>query len=411
MSDQLKKTLGPVLLTLYGVGIMIGAGIYVLVGHAAGAAGVWAPLAFLVAGLVAIPSALSYAALSAAIPEAAGDSAYVEKGLNSHSLAMLVGFINIAAGIIGGAAVLRGGVGYLTALVPIDPTLAIAALGLLLTAIAIVGVIESLGFAAVMTLIEIAGLALVAWAGFTALPSPDWSATLSAQSLPSPAALPGIAAATVFAFFAFLGFDDLVNMAEEARDPARDMPRTILWSLAITTALYALVTVAAVRAVPIDRLAASERPLATVWEVATGQGAAFLAAIAVAAALNGVLAQIVMAARVLFGLGRRAPTLAIFHRANTRTGTPIAATALIGAATIAAALALPVATLAEYTTLALLLVFSIVNISLIGYLWRRKETGKTPAAPLPFRVPAFIPWLGLAGALALLVPNILELMP
>ena len=397
MAEQLKKTLGTTLLTLYGVGIMVGAGIYVLVGHAAGAAGVWAPLAFLVAGLVAIPSALSYAALSAAIPEAAGDSAYVERGLGLHWLAMLVGFINIAAGVVGGAAVLRGGVGYLTALLPVDPGLAIGLLGAGLTALAILGAVESLTFAALLTLVEVLGLGLVVWAGFSAEPVAAWSA-------PPPPAPSGILAASIFAFFAFLGFDDLVNMAEEAREPSRTMPRAILLALAITAVLYALVALAAVRAVPAADLAASERPLALVWSAGTGGGSAgFLSAIAVAAALNGVLAQIVMSARVLFGLGRRAPSLALMHRAHPRFGTPVAATALAGAATISAAMALPVAILAEYTTLALLVVFIIVNAALIGL-------NRRPGAR-PFRVPSFVPWLGIAGSLALIVPSVLELLP
>ncbi|MAM61624.1 amino acid permease [Maritimibacter sp. UBA3975] len=390
MADTLPKRLSTGLLTAYGVGIMVGAGIYVLVGHAAGAAGIWAPLAFLLAGLVAVPSALSFAELSSRIPEAAGDSAYVEHGLHMHWLAVLVGFINILAGIIGGAAVLRGGVGYLTALVPIDPTVAMLALGGALTVIAVLGVVESLSFAAILTLVEVVGLALVIWAGFSATPSGDWTAPTSLH-------LPGVLAASIFAFFAFLGFDDLVNMAEEARDPARQMPRAILWSLAITSALYALVTWAAVRAVPVADLAASERPLALVWTAATGAPAAFLSSIAVAAALNGVLAQIVMAARVFFGLGRRSRWLCVFNRTNPRFGTPLLATCVTGVLTTAAALALPVATLAEYTTLALLVVFSIVNAALIGV----KRSGVLS----PFSVPRIVPWLGLAGALALFAVN------
>ncbi|GKY87117.1 APC family permease [Sinisalibacter aestuarii] len=400
MSETLKKSLGTPLLTLYGIGIMVGAGIYVLVGHAAGAAGIWAPVAFLVAGLIAVPSALSYAALSAAIPEAAGDSAYVEKGLRQHWLAMLVGWINIAAGVVGGAAVLRGGVGYLQALLAVPPAAAIIGLGVALTLLAVFGVVESLTFAALLTLVEVAGLLMVGWAGAVAVPTEGWSEALA--SGPPPLALAGLVAATVFAFFAFLGFDDLVNMAEEARDPVRSMPRAILVALLVTALLYALVTLAALRAVPVEALGASERPLALVWET-TGRSSLFLSAIAVAAALNGVLAQIVMAARVLFGLGRRAPSLTIFHRAHPRFGTPVLATLLAGAATIAAALALPVSTLAEYTTLALLAVFIIVNAALIGLHRQRRA--------LPFAVPAYMPWLGIAGAGALLVAHIAETLP
>ncbi|MBV7379015.1 APC family permease [Maritimibacter dapengensis] len=396
MADTLSKRLSTGLLTAYGVGIMVGAGIYVLVGYAAGAAGVWAPLAFLVAGLVAVPSALSFAELSSRIPEAAGDSAYVEHGLRAHWLAMLVGFINIAAGVIGGAAVLRGGVGYLTALVPVDPMAAMIALGVGLTLIAVVGVVESLAFAAILTAVEVVGLLLVVGAGFSAPATLDWSAPVSLH-------VPGVFAAAIFAFFAFLGFDDLVNMAEEARDPARQMPRAILWSLAITSVLYAVVTLAAVRAVPLADLAASERPLALVWSAATGTPAHFLSSIAVAAALNGVLAQVVMAARVLFGLGRRSAALAVFHHAHPRFATPVLATLLTGAATVGAALALPVALLAEYTTIALLVVFTIVNAALIGV--------KRLPDPSPFSVPAIVPWLGILGSVMLFVVNIQELLP
>jgi amino acid transporter len=381
----LKRRLGPGLLIAYGVGVMVGAGIYVLTGAAAGAAGLWAPLAFLLAGLVAVPSALSFAELASRIPEAAGDSSYVEVGLGQHWLAMLVGAINVLAGTVAAAAVLRGGVGYLTSIVPIPFDWAVVGLGIALTGVAIVGVLESLTFAAFLTVIEVAGLLLVIGAGFAAEPVEAWR-------LPMPAPeWAGIAAATTFAFFAFVGFDDLVNMAEESKQPERNLPRAILWSLAITAVLYALVSLAAVRAVPREALAVSERPLALVWEAGTGTSAAFLAAIAVAAALNGILAQIVMASRVIFGLGKWSPALMTFRRAHPTFGTPVRATLVVGVAVIAAALTLPVALLAEITTLALLVVFAIVNAALIG------AKRKRPAAP--FVVAAVVPWIGMFGCI------------
>lgn len=383
MAEALKRRLGLGLLIAYGVGIMVGAGIYVLTGAAAASAGLWAPLAFLLAGLVAVPSALSFSELAARIPEAAGDSSYVEVGLGRHRLALFVGAINVIAGVVAAAAILRGGVGYLGMLLPVPFAWGIAGLGIALVAIAIVGVLESLAFAAMLTAIEVLGLVLVIGAGFAATPVADWHLPLPAPEWA------GIAGATVFAFFAFIGFDDLVNMAEEAKAPERTMPRAILWSLAITAALYALVSLAAVRAVPREVLGASEQPLALVWQIGTGTSGAFLAAIAVAAALNGVLAQIVMAARVLYGLGKRTPALMTFRRTHPKFGTPVLGTVVVGAAVILAALSLPVATLAEATTLALLVVFAIVNAALIGAKRRRPET--------PFAVPAFVPWLGIAA--------------
>ncbi|WP_212523600.1 APC family permease [Actibacterium sp. MT2.3-13A] len=385
MAEALKRQLGLGLLIAYGVGIMVGAGIYVLVGAAAGAAGIWAPLSFLLAGLVSVPTALSFAELSARIPEAAGDSSYVEFGLHRHGLAVLVGWINVVAGTVASAAVLRGGVGYLTSVLPVGFEVAVIGLGLGLTLIALIGALESLVFAALMTVAEVIGLLLVSWVGLTAAPVAEWTAPAAPQ-------WSGVAAATLFAFFAFIGFDDLVNMAEETRRPERTMPRAILIALAITAVLYMTVSLAAVRTVDRDLLGVSERPLALVWETATGRSAAFLSLIAVAAALNGVLAQIVMAARVLYGLGKRSPGLRLFRHAHPRFGTPVLATVVIGAVVIGAALAMPVAALAEVTSLALLIVFAIVNAALIGL--------KRQAPEAPFRVPAYVPWLGLAGCVA-----------
>lgn len=394
VSTHLRRRIGTGLLTAYGVGVMVGAGIYVLTGAAAGEAGIWAPLAFLLAAVVAVPSALSFSELSARIPEAAGDSSYIEEGLGLHWLAVFVGFINVFAGTVAGAAVLRGGVGYLTSFVDVSFAWAVIGLGTALTVIALIGVLESLVFAAVLTVIEVIGLGLVIYAGFVAVPVDLW-----ARPLPEPE-WGGVAAATIFAFFAFIGFDDMVNIAEETRKPERTMPRAILLALVITGSLYALVSLAAVRAVPREVLALSERPLALVWEAGTGRSGLFLSAIAVAAALNGVLAQIVMAARVLFGLGKRSGWLRIFRHAHPRFGTPVLGTLVIGAVTVGAAMTLPVATLAEVTTLALLIVFAIVNAALIGV--------KRKAPESPFSVPVWVPWLGVVVSLGTFAASIAE---
>ncbi|MCA0869720.1 APC family permease [Seohaeicola saemankumensis] len=385
--DHLKRRIGLGLLTAYGVGVMVGAGIYVLVGAVVGDAGVWAPLSFVVAGCIAAPTALSYAEFSTRLPEAAGEAAYVGVGLNSRALAILVGLAIVAAGTVSAGAVLRGGVGYLTQAIDIDPTLAILALGGALTLVAVIGVMESLSLAALFTVIELTGLGLVIWAGASAAPSPDWAA-------PQPIVWTGLGFGAVLAFFAFIGFEDIVNMAEEVDRPEVTMPRAILISLGLTSVIYALVCLAAVRAVPVSELQGSSSPLTLVWQSARGGGGEFLSGIAVFAALNGVLAQIVMAARVLFGLGRRSPALALFHHASARFGTPVLATLLIGAAVVLAALFVPFATLAEVTSSILLTVFVLVNLALI--LQKRRD----PQAP--FRVPMAVPVVGLVLSLAAL---------
>lgn len=391
MADELKRRIGLGLLTAYGVGVMVGAGIYVLVGAVAADAGIWAPVSFLFAGLIAAPTALSYAEFSTRLPEAGGPAAFVAKAFARNWIGVIVGFGIVAAGTVSAAAVLRGGSGYLVSVadLPLLPT--IVFLGLALVAVAIVGVLESLALAAVFTVIEVAGLALVIFAGTTAEPSADFAT-------PAPIVWPGVAAGIMLAFFAFIGFEDIVNMAEEVKDPYHTLPRAILLSLAITSLLYALVTFAAVRAVPLDRLSVSQQPLALVWSEGRGTSAAFLSLIAVAAALNGVLAQIVMASRVLFGMGKRTPSLAVFHHAHPRFGTPVLATALVGAAVIVGALFLDVADLAEATSAILLGVFVVVNLALI-VMKRRVQAA-------PFRVPMAVPVFGLLASLAALAVSL-----
>jgi amino acid transporter len=392
MAETLKRRIGLGLLTAYGVGVMVGAGIYVLVGAVAAEAGLWAPLAFVLAGVIAAPTALSYAEFSTRLPEAAGEALFVARGLNLPWLGTLVGLAIVAAGAVSAAAVLRGGVGYLGAVTGLPFTPSVVAIGLLLLAVAILGVLESLALAALFTVIEVAGLAMVVFAGLTAPPAPDWAAG-------GALIWSGVMAGAVLAFFAFIGFEDIVNMAEEVRTPERILPRAILLSLAITSALYALVSIAAVRAVPLATLGASEQPLALVWQAGQGGSAAFLSLIAVAAALNGVLAQMVMASRVLFGLGRRSNALAGFHHAHPRFGTPVRATVLIGVVVIAGAILLPVAELAEVTSALLLGVFVLVNAALIAMKRTSPEAG--------FRVPMAVPVCGLILSLAALAVGLI----
>lgn len=389
--SHLKRRIGLPLLTAYGVGVMVGAGIYVLVGAVAADAGIWAPVAFLLAGLIAAPTALSYSEFSTRLPEAAGEAAFVGQGFNSQALSVFVGLAIVAAGIVSAGAVLRGGVGYLANILTVDQLLAIIAIGAALVAVAVFGVLESLALAAVFTAIEIVGLCLVVWAGMSVPATPDWVS-------PEPIIWTGVGAAAVLAFFAFIGFEDIVNMAEEVSDPTRTMPRAILTSLAITTTIYALVTYAAVRSVPIAELSQSNSPLALVWSTTRGGDAALLSLIAVFAALNGVLAQIVMASRVLYGLGKRSSALEVFHRAHPRLGTPVLATVGVGGLVTVFALTLPLTTLAEVTSSILLSVFVLVNAALI--LTKRR------APDAAFRVPMWVPVSGLALAGAALMVSL-----
>lgn len=392
---HLKRRIGVGLLTLYGVGVMVGAGIYVLIGAVAGAAGPLTPHAFLVAGAVAGLSAYSFAELAARIPESAGEAAYAQAAFNSTTLATLVGFAVIAVGLISAAAILKGGVGYVLGLVdaPRMPTEFIILA--ILTVIALVGVVESLAAAAILTVLEILGLLAVAAAGLWGGEGHPVALIPAAEMLP---ALPITALLTgaLLAFFAFVGFEDMVNMAEETVKPERTMPWAIFLAVALTTGLYMLVAVAAVRAVPLGDLAASERPLALVFHAGTGLRTEPINAIAVVATLNGVLVQIVMVARVFYGLARRRRWLKPLAAVHPRFRTPVRAT-LLGGALIGVFLVLaPIERLASLTSTILLCIFVVMNVALIVLKRRGPPPAGAPNAPL------IVPILGLLSAAALL---------
>lgn len=210
----LKRRLGLGLLTLYAIGVMIGAGIYVLIGAVAGEAGSYTPLAFILAGVIAASTAVSYAELTSRLPQSAGEAANVSEATGSHILGAILGFGVAMIGVISAAAVLQGGVGYLMALIDAPRTVLIVAGGFTLAAIAIWGAVESLVFAAVMTVIEVVGLVIVIGAG------------VSVEAVPfTPPAgdlAPALAAGALLAFFAFVGFEDMVNMAEKTKEPEKN---------------------------------------------------------------------------------------------------------------------------------------------------------------------------------------------
>ena len=394
---QLDRSVGLGLLTLYGIGVIVGAGIYVLIGAVAGVSGALMPLAFLVAGVVAAFSAGSFAELSARIPESAGEAAYVEEAFAAPLLSTLTGLGVVAVGTISAAVIVKGGVGYIAGFVDLPRAPMEIAVLLLLGAIAGLGVRRSLTVAGVVTLAEIAGLLVVAAAGLAA-PAEMAVGEMLAAAGTALDATPALLAGALIAFFAFVGFEDMVNMAEETVDPARTVPRAIFLAVAATTALYCLVAVAALHAVGVDRLAESERPLALVFEAGTGMSDRPILVIAILATLNGALVQIVMVSRVLYGLGRRRRRwLGWFHALNGRTRTPLRATATAVAVIAALILSAPIATLAEWTSTVLLCVFVMVNAALIAL---KRRGPPPPGAP---RMPMAVPVLAILFALGLLL--------
>ena len=302
-SPALRRRLSLPLLSLYGIGVTIGAGIYVLVGKVAIGTGVHAPLSFLVAAILAAFTAFSYAELGGRVPKSAGEAMFVHAAFGKPALATAIGFLVMITGIISSGAIVIGFVGYLHEVIAVPSTLATVGVVALLATIVAWGIGESVMLAAILTVAEIVGLLLIIGAGM--LKAPDIAAVL--PEVVSPVGWnegATILSGAVLAFFAFVGFEDIVNVAEEAKDPVRTVPRATIITLVVSSGLYFLVAVIAVAVVPLDQLGGSDAPLALVFETATGQSAALISLIAIFAVLNGVMIQLIMSSRILYGIAR-----------------------------------------------------------------------------------------------------------
>lgn len=399
---SLRRRLTLPLLVLYGVGVTIGAGIYVLIGAMASHAGTRAPLAFVLAGVVMALTAASYAELCTRFPVSAGEAAYVKAAFRSRLLSTLTGLLTIVIGVIASAAVAIGSAGYIREFVdlpePAIVVVVVAALGL----VAAWGILESVMVAGLLTLVEVAGLVAIIVAGTRA----DIAVFSSLPQLIAPPlelhAWTGIAFASLLAFFAFIGFEDLANVVEEVREPERTMPRAIALTLVISVVLYVWVAAIAVLGVPVERLAASHAPLSLVFREVAGISPAAISAIAIMATLNTVLVQMTMASRVIYGMANHGDLPRWFGRVHATTATPVLATAAIVAAVLLFALSLPIERLAKWTSLATLVVFALVNLSLLVL---RRQATQTPRHPLT--VPLWIPAAGLVTCLMMLAGALL----
>jgi basic amino acid/polyamine antiporter, APA family len=385
LPPALRRRLGLALLTLYGVGITIGAGIYVLIGAVAAHAGRAAPWSFLLAAAAMAFTVGSYAELATRYPVSAGEAAYVRAAFHSRLASTLTGLVTIVIGVVASATVSLGAAGYIAQFVALPQSVIVLALLVVLGAVAAWGILESVLLASLFTLIEAGGLIIIIVAAWHAgLP---FAAPLLEPPPLETAALSGVAYASLLAFFAFIGFEDLANVVEEVKVPHRDIPRAMVLTLLITTILYIAVAAIAVTAVPVAQLAGSQAPLSLVFRAVAGVSPLTISAIAIVATLNTILAQISMAARVIYGLARQGQLPRFTGQVHPKTATPILATAMIVMATLALALFVPFERLAESTSLATLLVFALVNLSLLRLRQRKVQT-HAPHVRVPLWVPA-----------------------
>jgi len=382
------------LLVLYGVGITVGAGIYVLIGSVAGEAGKFAPWSFLLAAMVMGLTVASYAELSTRFPVSAGEAAYIKAAFGSRSLSILTGLSTICIALVSSAAVAIGSAGYIQQFIGLPRGLIVIVVVITLGLVAIWGILESVLLASLFTLIEVGGLgAIIALAVYADVPFVEPLTNfppLEAQ------VVFGVLWGSLLAFFAFVGFEDLVNVIEEAKEPKRDVPRAMLLTLVISTALYVLVAAVAVTSMPLERLSASPAPLSLVFREMSGASPAVISLIAIVATLNTILAQMTMAARVMFGMARDGDLPIGLAKVNPITGTPVIATVWIMLTVIPLALIVPFVWLAESTSVGTLIVFALVNIALL-----RLRSGPAASSDSHIKVPIWVPAVGFATCAAL----------
>lgn len=398
-TDQtnLKRAISLPMLTLYGLGTILGAGIYVLAGKVALYAGIYAPIAFILAAFLAGLSGYSYAALSSRYPKSAGEAAYIQAAFGIRLLSTIVGWVVILTGIVSAATVANGFVGYLQFFVNITDFWAITLLLLFMTSLAVWGVEESVMATAITTAMGIVGLALIlAYSAPAFLTIPERL----------PELIPPIADGTVWfgillgaflAFYAFIGFEDMVNMAEEVVTPEKTLPNAIIAAIIISSLFYYLIALAAVLQLPIAELSTSTAPMADIMKKHSEQAAWFVSLISLAAIVNGALVQIIMGARVLYGMSKQSLAPSWFASVHGSFQTPYVATITIGIIVWLLATNFDLTTLATITSFNILMVFLLVNISLIKIL---KTETVTPEKAMT--VKKWIPYLATAMSLLFL---------
>lgn len=405
----LKRTVGRRMLLVFIVGDILGAGIYALTGRVAGEVGgaIWIP--FLVAFALATLTATAYAELVGRFPRAAGAAVYAQRAYGRPFVTFLVAFAVLMSGITSASAAARAfGGDYLAELVTVPTLVAAWVFVLAIAVVNAVGISESVRVNLVLTAIEVTGLLVILVIGARAFLAgegdPSRAMTLTTDGPAWMAVLGG----TALAFYALLGFEDSVNLAEECRHPRRDFPRALFGGIAITGVIYLAVAFTTSMLVETDTLAESTGPLLEVVRVA---GLVFppwlFALIALVAVSNTALINMIMASRVVYGMSREGIVPGWLGRVGSRRQTPWTAIAFTTVIALTLVSTGDLSGLADTTVLLLLLVFATVNVSVL-VLRRRPRSGDDDRpdgdAERTFRAPTWAPVLGTVVSLVLASP-------
>ena len=405
MQAKLKRSIGVTLLTLYGLGTILGAGIYVLIGKVALVSGFYAPLAFLVAAILAGFSGYSYAVLSARYPKSAGEAVYIQAAFQQNFLSSTVGWLVVLTGVVSAAAIAKGFVGYLNVFIELSDFIVLSVAILLLCGLACWGVQQSVMAASFVTALEIAGLILVvALAGDALVKLPEQLGGFVPEFADGQAWFAVVLGAFI-AFYAFIGFEDMVNMAEEVKEPQKNLPRAIIAALIISALLYLLVAFVAMLSLPLAELQGSRAPMTDILKGHSQKAAVVISVISMIAVINGALVQIIMGARVLYGMGSQQLAFSWLGQVHAVTQTPILATCAVSFVVWLLAVVFPLMTLAKITSFIIIVVFLLMHLSLLKLI-RDENT----AVKKSFKVQVWVPVCGAVMCLLFLVVQVYQLV-
>ncbi len=390
----LARRLGLTALILYGIGDILGAGIYALVGKVVHTAGQGAWVSFLVSAALAAVTGLTYAELSSRIPKSGGAAAYSAHAFKHPIMPFFVGLLVLASGVTSAATVSLALYGYLQVFFPV-PQIPVAVVFIfLISCVSFWGIRESVRANNIMTIIEFLGLILVVIVGFV-FASQKSGEELAKAVLPTKN-LGFILSGALLAFYAFIGFEDTVNLAEESKNPTRDIPRAILTAVAVSTVLYILVVLAVLWSMSAQEAGASGTPL---LDVLTKAGFPLppwgFAAIALIAISNTGLANLIMSSRLLYGMADQGLLPRSLKAIHPKRRTPWAAIAAAFVVCVLLVLTGGVSVMAQTTSFLLIMVFIVLHASLI--IIRKNE----PVKEGVFRVPNCVPYIGIAISLVL----------
>ncbi|MCB9834623.1 amino acid permease [Candidatus Nomurabacteria bacterium] len=383
--QKLRRRLSLNLLVLYGLGNILGAGIYVLVGEVANRAGSFLPVSFVLANLVAALSAYSFAKLSSAYPTSGGEAAYVQAAFKNKLLPLVTGLGIALSGIISSATLSKGFIGYFHQFIPdLSPVVILFGLIGLMAIFATNQVDRAIKIAGAMTWLEIIGLIGVIIFGTLYIKSNQKPLDINLNPNDIIGNLGIIISGSFIAFYAYLGFEDMSNVAEEVKSPEKNMPRGIYISLIIAGIVYLLVGIIAQTTLGTEALAKTNAPLSDVFKLATGVDFNILGLIGLAAITNGVLIQIIMVSRLIYGVNRDHPWMgfSLLQKLN-RNNVPARITLASAIIIFILTNLFDLSTLASITSTILLAIFGLVNLSLIKLsLDKKLPLGKSIWIPI-----------------------------